>query len=58
MTLFVLFVKGEVYATDRSEWELRDTVYKMDLDRDGTDWEIVRYEPADTVASAPKRSGA
>jgi hypothetical protein len=48
MTLYVLFVRGEVYQVDKSEWELRDTVYKMELE---SGWEIVRYEPAGTVAS-------
>ncbi len=48
MTLYVLLVNGEIYSTDRSEWELRDIIYKMEI---RSDWEIVRYEPAETVAS-------
>lgn len=52
MSIYVLFVRGEIYETSFSEWEVRDTVYKMELP-DDCEWSIERYEPTGTLLSNP-----
>jgi hypothetical protein len=49
MTLYVLFVNGEIYETHESEWTLRDTASKLEP---GQDWRVVRFESSGTVAQS------